>query len=215
MTDPTFTHIMLIADRSGSMHGIAGDMNGAILGFMEDQAKEDGTCTVDVITFDDKIDVLYENQAPDKVLGDVIQPRGSTALLDAIGFGITRLGRKLSVLPEEKRPGLVIVAVVTDGYENASKEYTYDQIKAMVEEQTNTWKWEFVYLAANVDAFGTGAAMGFAPGSTMGYAAASAGVGNTYGSLSKNASVSRGRVAKGQSANLTFSDEDRDAAMEE
>ncbi len=96
-----------------------------------------------------------------------MEPLGGTALNDAIGHMIVRLGNKFKTMPEDKRPAHVIVVIATDGAENSSREYTHAAVKQMVEEQTEKWQWTFVYLAANVDAFATGGAYGFAKGSTI------------------------------------------------
>ena len=213
MTDKDYSHVMLIADRSGSMQGIAAEANAAIKQFMEDQAKEPGRITVDVIVFDDKIDVLAEHTDPSKVSGEVIEPRGLTAMNDAIGFGIKRLGRKLSLMKEDDRPGLVVVVIVTDGMENASKEFGPHQIREMVREQTEKWQWQFVFLAANIDTFGTAQNLGFDPMNSAGYVASASGVANSYSSLSTNMSRGRKMSAAGETADLAFSEEDREEAM--
>lgn len=208
MTDPNYTHLMLIADRSGSMQGVHTDVNGAIKKMMEEQAALEGKILVDVIVFDSTIDVVHESVDPTAVSGDVIEPRGSTALNDAIGMGITRLGRKLSIMAEDARPSNVVVVIATDGMENASREYSTDQVKALVTEQTEKWGWTFIYLAANVDAFGTGGGYGFNAATTMSMAGSGAGMSNGYWSAS--ASVTRTR--SGLSAD--FTDEEREAAAD-
>jgi uncharacterized protein YegL len=208
MVNSDYTHMALIADRSGSMYTIQGDMNGAIRSLLEKQAKEPGTLRVDITTFDTKIEFPYTDADPSTVTEDVIQARGSTALLDAIGVTISRLGRKFALMKEEDRPGTVIVVIVTDGMENASQEYSREQIKALVEEQTEKWHWTFMYLAANVDAFATGAGMGFARGQTIAYAASSVGTQNVYDGLHANTS----RARRGDESG--FTEDEREAATQ-
>lgn len=204
-----YTHICLVVDRSGSMMTIYKDMNGAIVQLMREQAEANiGDITVDVITFDSDIDVVHENVDPLDVGENVIVPRGSTALNDAIGFAINRLGNKFRIMSERSRPDKVIVVVVTDGGENASKEYSQAQVKAMVEEQASKWNWTFMYLAANVDAFGTGAGYGFDATNTMGYVATASATHGSYSGLSANIARTRSGLASG------FTDEEREAAME-
>lgn len=186
-----YTHMLLIVDRSGSMFNIRDDMNGAITQLMEDQAKEPGTLLVDVITFDTDIDVVHDSVKPLDVRHDLIEPRGNTALNDAIGVGVTRLGNKLRLMKEEDRPEHVIVAVVTDGMENASKDWKSYQVKALVEEQIERWKWTFTYLAANVDAFATGAGYGFTKGQTIAFASSGESVSSVYAGLHANLTRSR------------------------
>jgi len=190
------------------MFNIVDDMNGAIKQLMEDQAKEPGECKVDIITFDTDIDVEYEDADPLSVAGNVIKPRGNTALNDAIGFGIVRLGNRFRLMNEEDRPARVIFVVVTDGMENASREYTHAQVKRMVEQQTNQWNWTFMYLAANVDAFATGAGYGFTRGQTIAFAASGAGTQNVVGATSANLT----RARKGDYSGYT--QDEREAAEE-
>jgi uncharacterized protein YegL len=214
MTDKDYTHLALIVDRSGSMSNIAQDMNGGIKQLLADQAKEPGYCVVDITTFDTLIEHPYEAVRPDDVKGDIIVPRGGTALNDAIGVTIVTLGERFAKMPEEQRPGLVICVVVTDGQENSSKEYTTEQAKALVERQQKEWGWQFIFLAANVDAFDVGGGYGFAKGSTMNFAPSSAGVTNSYASASRKMSETRVATASGLDNTVEFDESDREEAME-
>jgi len=206
MTDPNYTHMAFVVDRSGSMHPIQDDMNGAIKQTLTEQDQMPGRLVVDICTFDSEIDFPYNDATASEVKGDIIEARGTTSLLDAIGLTVTRLGRKLSLMPEDHRPANVIVVVVTDGQENSSREYTREGIKAMVQEQTDRWGWNFLYLAANVDAFATGQGMGFGQKMSMGYAATAGGAQSAYDGISKSAS----RIRSGGSG--AFTDEEREAA---
>jgi hypothetical protein len=89
-------------------------------------------------------------------------PRGSTALLDAVGRAINETGERLAKMPEAERPGLVVFVVMTDGPENSSREFTKSHIKQMIEHQQSVYKWQFTFLGANQDAFAEGGAMGVA-----------------------------------------------------
>ena len=210
MTKPDYTHIALIVDRSGSMEGIHTDMNPAILKLLKEQSEVDGDCTVDVTTFDDQIEFPYVFVDPLDVKDPVIVPRGSTALNDATGSTIVRLGEALAKMDEADRPSKVIVIVVTDGMENASREYTREQVKALVDKQTSEFQWEFVFLAANIDAFETGRGYGYTAGQTMNFAPSSAGVANSYAAASAN--ITRSRVSKSKIAD--FTEGDREEAMQ-
>jgi len=201
-----YTHICLVVDRSGSMYNIVGDMNGAIKQMMKDQAEQPGHCLVDVITFDTVVDVVHDNAYPGDITEDVIEPRGSTALNDAIGLGIMRMGNKFRLMPEEERPENVVFVIVTDGMENASQEYTNLQVKRLVEQQTNQYNWTFLYLAANVDAFATGRGYGFNDSMVLQYGANAQGAGASFAAAS--AGVTRTR--SGLDAN--FTDAEREAA---
>lgn len=206
MTDKDYTHICLVVDRSGSMHPIASDMDGGIKTLLADQAKQPGFCIVDVVTFDTEVEYPFTDVRPDDVKGQLIVPRGSTALNDAIGKTIVKLGEKFAAMEEPERPEHVIIVVVTDGMENASREYSALRVKEMVTEQTEKWNWTFMYLAANVDAFATGSVLGFSAGQTMNYDPSTAGVGNSYIAASANAT----RARRGDTTG--FTDDERTAA---
>jgi hypothetical protein len=206
MTDSSLTHLAIVADRSGSMNGIHTDMNGAIRQLLAEQAKLPGAVIVDITTFDTTVEFPFVGVRPDDVKVDVIVPRGSTALNDALGMSIVRLGERLAALDEDDRPGKVIFVVVTDGMENASREYSDAQVKALVTEQTEKWGWEFLYLAANVDAFATGRGYGFGHAQTISFAADSDGTQSVVAAASGYVTRSRsGLVAD-------FTDEEREAA---
>lgn len=206
MTNTDLTALCLVVDRSGSMMNIAKDMNGGIATLLKDQAAQPGECLVDVFTFDQRVEhVIAETPVAD-VSGAFVAPRGSTALNDAVGIAVSTLGERFAAMDEDKRPGTVVVVVVTDGMENASHEWTNDKIKALVTQQTDDYGWTFLYLAANVDAFATGANLGFAKGGTMSYQASSTGTQGMAASASAAVTRTRGGTFSG------YTDEERDAA---
>jgi uncharacterized protein YegL len=169
MTRSDLTHIYFLLDRSGSMQSIKTDTEGGFAAFIEEQRKTPGECRVTLAQFDNEYDVVYT----DRPLADVppldLQPRGSTALLDAMGRTITDAGTRLAALPEDQRPGTVIVAIMTDGLENASKEWHAPAIKALVELQTSQYHWEFLYMGADQDAVEVGAGLGIAAANSITY----------------------------------------------
>lgn len=206
MTDDNYTHLALVVDRSGSMRPIANEVNGSIKHLLEDQAAHDGILRVDVATFDDYVEFIHTDVLAEDVRENLVEPRGMTALNDAIGQTIVRLGNKFKTMSESKRPGHVIVVIATDGMENASKEYTATQIKAMVDEQRDQWNWTFIYLAANVDAFATGGGYGFAKGQTISVA----GSGQSFAAAYAGTSNLITRTRSGLSTE--FTDEEREEA---
>jgi uncharacterized protein YegL len=206
MTDANLTRLVILADRSGSMGHIQSDMNGGIRQLLADQAKEPGAILVDVVTFDTEVEHPYTGVRPDDIKADIIQARGGTALNDALGMAIVRLGEELAELEEDDRPGTVIFVVVTDGEENSSREYTTQQVKAMVTEQQDKWGWTFLFLGANIDAFGVGANYGFHAGHTMNYGATS------KGAKSVIATASAGITRTRSGLSTDFTDEEREAA---
>jgi uncharacterized protein YegL len=207
MTDQNLTHLLLIADRSGSMSTIAADMNGGIAQLLKDQAKEPGAIVVDVWTFDDSPAHEFTAVRPDDIKRDLIVPRGMTALNDAIGLAVTELGAHLAGLDEDDRPGKVIVVVVTDGQENSSREWSGSQVHALITEQSERWGWTFIYLGANVDAFAEGQRYGFDKGQTMNYAATSKGAAGAMATASSLVTRTRSGLDN------TLTDEEREAAL--
>lgn len=210
MTNPDYTHAAFVVDRSGSMLAIAKDMNGGITTLLEEQAQLPGKILIDVVTFDGRIETPFDSASPEAIIagGNLVVPRGATALYDAIGSAVVSLGEKLSALPEEERPGSVIVTVVTDGHENASVEWTKEAVKTLVDEQTDKYNWNFVFLGANINSSDVGGGLGFRADRTMQYTATAVGATNMMNSVSNL----YGAVRSGKSAR--FSDEDRKAASE-
>ena len=193
MTNPDYTALLFIIDRSGSMGMIKEDMEGGINGVLEEQKKLPGEVTVDVAYFDNVVN--YDEKFLS--LGSAfieIQPRGMTALHDAIVSSTTEFGEALSQLPEEDRPGTVMVVIVTDGHENASKEARISDVKNIITQQQETYGWEFLFLGANQDAMETGASFGLAKGSTMTYAATRGGTMDASNFIGATITSARTRV---------------------
>lgn len=170
MTRTELTHLYFLLDRSGSMQSIKADTEGGFAAFISEQREAvEGECRVTLAQFDNVYEVVYS----DLPLGEVpplqLAPRGSTALLDAMGRLITDAGAALAAKPEQERPGTVVVAVMTDGYENASREWTHAAISSLVEQQTEQYRWQFLYMGADQDAIEVGRSMGVAPEHSVTY----------------------------------------------
>jgi len=148
------TQIVAILDRSGSMGGFEDDTIGGFNSFIENQSKEEGEVKLTTVLFDDKYEVLWNGVDAKNVrlTKNEYFVRGSTALLDAIGKAINDLGFSLAKTKEEHRAAKVIFVITTDGYENASNEFTYTKIKEMIQHQREKYNWDFIFLAANLDA---------------------------------------------------------------
>jgi len=174
MTNPDYTALLFIIDRSGSMTTIKSDMEGGINGVLEEQKKLPGEVTVDVAYFDNEL-IYDEKFLSLESASIVIKPRGMTALHDAIVSSTTTFGDALSQLPEEDRPGNVLVIIVTDGHENSSKEAKISDVKSIITQQQDVYGWNFLFLGANQDAMATGDTFGLRGGSTMTYQATAAG----------------------------------------
>jgi hypothetical protein len=154
MTNPKATHVTLIADRTGSMQAVKTDAEGAINAFLVDQRKLTDPCTLLLVDFDseDPFRIVYDGPVQDSTDYTLV-PRGNTPLRDAVGKGIVITGERLAALSEDDRPGNVIFVIQTDGQENASREYTQDQVNAMINEQTEKWNWTFVFMASGPTAW--------------------------------------------------------------
>lgn len=187
MADPNYTHIAFILDRSGSMDGIAEDMNGSIRAILREEAErsaaEGKRVLVDVTLFDDE--VLHAQQsAPIEKADASIAPRGTTALYDAVGTTLMSLSDRLNAeLAEEARPSRVIVIIVTDGMDNASKNWNAILVAAIVQETRQRYGWEFLFLAANIDASAVGQSLGVSDESTFGFRANQEGVRQVGGTI--------------------------------
>ena len=173
------TQVVCILDRSGSMSSIINDSIGGFNTFLKQQKELKDEATITVALFDDKYDLLYDNidiKKAEELTNKVWFPRGTTALYDAIGKTINAVKATHARLGNEA-PAKVLVCIVTDGYENASKEYKLDNIKSLIKQCEND-DWNFLYLAANQDAFAVGSSFGVSIGNTITYTASAAGVQN-------------------------------------
>ncbi len=201
-----YTHISAIIDRSGSMESIRTDTEGGFNVFLRDQKEQPGEATISLTTFDDLIEIEYAMIPIRDAPLFVLTPRGYTALLDAVGVTIQNLGEKLAAMDEPDRPEKVLVVIVTDGQENHSREYSYDQIRGIIEEQTRQYSWEFLFLGANQDAILAGGRLGIPAGKSINYAANSPSVRNTYNTLSRVSSSYRSSAKGVPLADFTYMD---------
>jgi hypothetical protein len=115
-----------------------------------------------------------------------------TALLDAVGRTVNRIGEKLSKMNEADRPSKVIVLIITDGEENSSKEFSYQQVKEMTEKQRNTYNWEFLFFGANIDSFLAASSLGIAKTRSTNFSASGIGLNTTLDAMTLATSSYRG-----------------------
>ena len=160
MPDLSKTALVIVLDRSGSMARIATDMEEALEAFLYEQKKVPGSATVTLYQFDTEVEELFANKPLPEVDHIRLVPRDRTALNDALGSAIDETGKRLAALEETQRPGSVIVVVVTDGRENASKVFTPAAIRHMVEHQTEKYSWQFLYLGSEASTHRDAAAIG-------------------------------------------------------
>lgn len=146
MTNSNYTHLALVVDRSGSMADIKDDAQGGINTLIAEQFAEEGQLTVTLSEFDDHFEDVVRMSG--KPFAYKLSPRGSTALLDAVGKEITRTAQELDALPKALRPSKVLFVVVTDGQENSSNEFTLKAVKASIETQRKDHGWTFQFIGA-------------------------------------------------------------------
>jgi hypothetical protein len=200
VTDTDYTAIHLLVDRSGSMASIRSDAEGGIKTFIEDQRNVPGKCTLRLAQFDHEYQLVYGSTPIADVPNPTLHPRGNTALLDAWGRAMTEFGEELDALPEVRRPAHVVFVVVTDGHENASRDWNREKVLQKVTEQTEKYGWQFLYLAAGQDAVAEGAGYGLQASSTLDWAADSQGAAASYSAASASVTRTRGGGSGGFTA---------------
>jgi uncharacterized protein YegL len=202
------TDIAFILDRSGSMQSMVVP---AIEGFnrlLRDQQQEPGSARFTLVLFDDQYEVPYHSVP----IAEVVEldtscyvPRGSTALLDAIGRTIDELGVKLAATPEDLRPGQVIVAILTDGEENASRRFTWRDVAKRIRHQTEKYDWKFLFLGANQDAIATAAKMSIHAADAANFSMNAASYGATQQAVNRKLRAVR-RMKQGMTDEATVRD---------
>ncbi|NCB42819.1 MAG: VWA domain-containing protein [Clostridia bacterium] len=166
------TELVFILDRSGSMAGLESDTIGGYNSLLEKQKKEEGEATITTVLFDDKYELLHDRinlKGVSAITESEYFVRGCTALLDAIGTTIHKIGNVQKHTKEEERAEKVLFVITTDGMENASRQYDSAKVKAMIERQKARYGWEFLFLGANIDAVETAARFGIAEDRAVNY----------------------------------------------
>ena len=176
------TELVFILDRSGSMAGLEGDTVGGFNGMLQKQKQEAGEALISTVLFDNESVVIHDRVDIQKVPPMTLREyyvRGSTALLDAVGNAVRHISTVHKYAREEDRPERTLFVITTDGMENASRTYTYDRVKALIEEK-KAQGWEFLFLGANIDAAKEAARFGISPTCAADYRADSEGTGVLY-----------------------------------
>ena len=149
------TEIVFILDRSGSMAGLEADTIGGLNSLIRKQRSEAGEALISTVLFDNYTEVIHDRVPLSKIsemTGEDYYVRGCTALLDAVGGAVHHIGNVHKYAREEDRPEHTLFVITTDGMENASRHYSYDTVRRMIERQKEKYGWEFLFLGANVDA---------------------------------------------------------------
>jgi uncharacterized protein YegL len=181
------TEIVVILDQSGSMECLAKDTIGGYNGFIEQQKKLPGEANLTTVLFDSDYALLHDRinlKDVKPITNKEYVPSSMTALLDAVGKTIDSIGNKLSNTPEPERPSKVLFLIITDGEENASKEYSYDRIKEMVKTQQDIYKWQFIFFGANIDSFDAASSLGIDINHAVDYSATNDGIDSLYSTVS-------------------------------
>ena len=182
------TEIVFILDRSGSMAGLEGDTIGGFNSMIEKQKQESGDALVSTVLFDNETEVIHDRVDIQKIkamTGHEYYVRGCTALLDAVGGAIHHIGNVHKYARAEDRPEKTLFVITTDGMENASRKYSYDRLKAMIERQKEKYGWEFLFLGANIDAAKEAARFGIGADRAANYHADSEGTNVIYETVSE------------------------------
>ena len=183
------TDIVFVLDRSGSMGGTIDDYIGGMRTMLDEQREVEGSAKISFYTFGDYVFQEYlRNDISDAYVRDV-QAGGLTAMYDGIGVAIDDLGVALAGLREEDKPGKVLFVIVTDGWENCSKEYDQADIKDRITKQTDKYSWEFMFLGANIDSKEVGNSMGVY--TTQDYVQSSEGVEGLFSNISVSTATYR------------------------
>lgn len=204
-----YTDLTIVLDRSGSMASCKVEAETGIRTLIEEQRKDPGTTLLSLLQFDTANDWVYKAQNVHDINAEKfkLEPRGMTALYDAIGIAIQTTGERLAAMNEEDRPGLVTLVIVTDGLENSSQEYNVNKVREMIERQQTQYSWKFSFLGANQDAIMTGSLMGISAQSSATYSVGKSS--NMLRAASSNVSRMKAAMSVGDVAHCVYTADER------
>ena len=191
------TELVFILDRSGSMAGLESDTIGGFNSLIEKQRKQDGECYVSTILFDHVSEVLHDRvklSEVDKLTENDYMVRGATALIDAIGGAIHHIGNVHKYARPEDVPEYTMFVIMTDGMENASRRYSSDKVKRMIEHEKEKYGWEFLFIGANIDSVETARHFGIGAERSVNYHADSQGTAVVFKTVSETVCNMRANV---------------------
>jgi hypothetical protein len=212
------TDITIVLDKSGSMDHVKDDASGSFDQFIEEQKAVEGECNVTLVLFNHTYEVSFTERPVKDVqsIKETYHPAGMTALLDAVGKAMFDTGERLKAKSDEERPDKVIFVVLTDGHENSSKEYQRETVKKNIEQQTSwsptetdQYKWQMVFLGADIDAFDAGGALGVGVNQILAMGSNKKGYVEAFAATSKRVMSYR----KGKSREVSFDAGDRERAQ--
>lgn len=177
------TELVFIIDKSGSMAGLETDTIGGYNSMLAKQQSIDGGCHITTVLFDNNYELLHD-RTDIKAVSPISEKEyfvgGTTALLDAMGITINKIINAQKHTADNYRAEKVMFVIITDGYENSSREYSSDTVKALIRKQRDIYGWEFIFLGANIDAVETGEALGISADRAVDYIADSKGTKLSY-----------------------------------
>lgn len=188
------TELVFILDRSGSMSGLESDTIGGYNAMLEKQKKEPGEVIITTVLFDDDYELLHDRinlRGISPITDKEYYVRGTTALLDAVGKTINKIVNVQKRTAKEEQAEHVMFIITTDGMENASREYSYEKVRSMIEHQKNKYGWEFIFLGANIEAIATAKRFGIDKDRATNYNADSEGTLLNYEVISETVSCIR------------------------
>jgi hypothetical protein len=210
VTQPGYRHRIIVMDRSGSIESILAGQQSGLGEFFRSEGKVPGKVTFSLWDFDTEIRCVASLASLDAVKGYVIEPRGGTAMYDAVGDAVSAEGEKLAALPENERPEDVTVIIASDGLENSSQRRVGADVKQMLDRQQDAYGWRVIYMGTNQDAFAEGAKFGARANSTLDYVNTNTGSQNTWAAASSM--LSRAPVAVASAGGYDFNQDERDLA---
>lgn len=190
------TEMVFILDRSGSMSGLESDTIGGYNAMLAKQQKEPGEAVITTVLFDDQYELLHDRinlRGVVPISDKEYFVRGNTALLDAVGKTINKIGNAQKRTAEPERAEHVVVVITTDGMENASREFNEEKVRRMIEHQKSKYGWEFIFLGANIDAIATAERYGIGKDRAANYHADAEGTALNYSVVSETVSRVRTR----------------------
>ena len=199
------TELVFILDRSGSMAGLESDTIGGFNSMIEKQQKKAGEVFVSTVLFNDQTEVIHDRVSNGKIkkLTEAdYYVRGCTALLDAVGGAIRHIANVHKYVREEDRPAKTLFVITTDGLENASRKYSFTDLKKLIQNQQEKYHWEFLFLGANMDAIKVAGSMGIKQDRAANYNCDEVGTALNYQII--NEAVSRARSCNFSDIAMTF-----------
>ena len=210
MTQPGYRHRIIVMDRSGSIADILAGQQSGLREFFNSEGQVPGKATFSLWDFDTEIRCVHSLAPLDAAQGYLIEPRGGTAMHDAVGDAVTGEGEKLAAMPEDERPEDVTVIIASDGLENRSQRRTGSEVKAMLGHQQDAYGWRVIYMGCNQDAFAEGEKLGARQDLTLNYVNTNTGSANTWSAASSL--LARAPVAMASAGGYEFNQDERDLA---